>query len=98
MSQIRSLTSSSRVGRPYAAGSKANSRAAGFIGSLSIRFLANQAAGIDMHELRELLQTQRRLEQFQQGALAGEIWSMRSKQQPLDGDRTLIIVEFALDE
>src|SRR5262245_37499452 len=103
MSQMRSFTRSSRVGRPYAAGSSAKSRAVeGFIlgafCNLPGKASADQASGVGVRQLLELLAAQRRLEQLHQGAFTREKRCMRAEHQPLNGDRTAITVVFSLDE
>src|SRR5688572_24385126 len=95
MSQIRSFTRSSRVGRPYAAGSRTNSRGSGarIVGAFvnrSGQALADQAAGVGVHERLKLLATQGRFEQLQQRALAGKIRCVGPKHQPLDRNRTAV--------
>src|SRR4051812_24681018 len=60
--------------------------------------LADQAPRIAAHQLLQLLQAQRRLEQLHQGALAGEEGGMRAEDEPVHGDRTPITRVRPLDQ
>src|SRR6478672_8615525 len=95
MSQIRSLTRSSRVGSPYAAASRANSRAvAAFMTS---RF-GKEPLSVGNHQLLKLVQAERRLKQFHEGAFTREKRSMRAEQQPLRRNRASVTRILAFDE